>query len=405
MKKYWQKIKRNLLPKQPRTLFTWRFLLPKQPANVVLYRKAFIKSLLAKPYVIRGLLNINSLLLWYLFFAWRNCFRVWKNSGKENVEITGLSSYQQFGKLLTLTLVYSVPAQCFYKFRLYQYPKKQWLSFRFNQQVFGLQAVDSPKIAKKSYKLMTNKYFFAQCLIENNLPAIPTVCCVAKGEVTKAKNIFIKRSLFLKPVDASRAEGCLLLAYNEANQRYYLKTKKTMRDEAFCRSDNCDNVKRDIVDYINQQCQSRNYLVQPLLQNAQQWGEMATTLPLFVVRLVTVFANNKVSALSAILEVPVKGEYVEIYYIDCSTGIIRIPNHCKRRADNYKNMDCVKAFFLQPIPYWQQFLAVANKAHILCQDIKTVGWDVALTDLGILILEGNIHWGQEVHQLETPLVI
>ena len=52
----------------------------------------------------------------------------------------------------------------------------------------------------------------------------------------------------------------------------------------------------------------------------------------------------------------------------------------------------------QKIPQWQEMLDHCCKAHQLCPDIRTIGWDVALDPSGVVLVEGNTGWATKVHQ-------
>jgi hypothetical protein len=51
------------------------------------------------------------------------------------------------------------------------------------------------------------------------------------------------------------------------------------------------------------------------------------------------------------------------------------------------------------LPDWSAALALAKAAHNHCTDYVFVGWDVALTPEGPMLLEGNRHWATGDFQL------
>lgn len=55
----------------------------------------------------------------------------------------------------------------------------------------------------------------------------------------------------------------------------------------------------------------------------------------------------------------------------------------------------------QIIPGWERVLDVCRRAAASLSDVRTVGWDVALTDDGPVIIEGNPVWGLPVVQIHT----
>lgn len=51
------------------------------------------------------------------------------------------------------------------------------------------------------------------------------------------------------------------------------------------------------------------------------------------------------------------------------------------------------------IPFWQQIISMCKQAALLNSDNKSIGWDVAITDNGPLLIEANNDWGARVWQM------
>ena len=52
------------------------------------------------------------------------------------------------------------------------------------------------------------------------------------------------------------------------------------------------------------------------------------------------------------------------------------------------------------IPDWQHIIALAQQAHSLLSGFVFVGWDIALTSDGVILLEANSHW--DVSSMQRP---
>ena len=52
-----------------------------------------------------------------------------------------------------------------------------------------------------------------------------------------------------------------------------------------------------------------------------------------------------------------------------------------------------------PIPFYRESVDLVLKAHKLFPSFQTVGWDVAVTPDGPLLLEGNHNWDMEMLQI------
>jgi hypothetical protein len=50
------------------------------------------------------------------------------------------------------------------------------------------------------------------------------------------------------------------------------------------------------------------------------------------------------------------------------------------------------------LPYWREVIATVNRAAPLFGDLKCLGWDLAITDTGPLLIEANYEWGVDIVQ-------
>jgi hypothetical protein len=49
------------------------------------------------------------------------------------------------------------------------------------------------------------------------------------------------------------------------------------------------------------------------------------------------------------------------------------------------------------LPHWQEARKLAEHAAVLFLPLRTIGWDLALTDDGPLLLQGNAEWDPVNH--------
>ena len=50
-------------------------------------------------------------------------------------------------------------------------------------------------------------------------------------------------------------------------------------------------------------------------------------------------------------------------------------------------------FYNFKIPYWGEVKEIAYKAQKAFYNLKSIGWDFAITEDGPVLIEGNIEWG------------
>lgn len=51
------------------------------------------------------------------------------------------------------------------------------------------------------------------------------------------------------------------------------------------------------------------------------------------------------------------------------------------------------------IPYWEEIIKMVTEAAWIVPQVRTVGWDIAVTKSGPLIIEGNDNWNKNVFQI------
>jgi hypothetical protein len=64
-----------------------------------------------------------------------------------------------------------------------------------------------------------------------------------------------------------------------------------------------------------------------------------------------------------------------------------------------KHPDSGVVFEGYKIPYYEEAVALAKRCMDSFYGLKSVGWDVAITTDGPVIIEGNDDWGLAAHQM------
>jgi len=123
------------------------------------------------------------------------------------------------------------------------------------------------------------------------------------------------------------------------------------------------------------------------------------------VRLITFIKNNEVKILGASLRIG-NGGYVDnagsggiFASIDIDTGkldSVAFDKTGKKIEKHPITNQVIKGF---QIPTWSQVIDLCKKAALKVPDVRTVGWDVALTEKGPILIEGNDRWSRAVWQL------
>lgn len=361
------------------------YLVPGKSDLVELHKQACWLSYTSKPIAVRAPLALYRLFLWYLLHAWRYCFKTWLNNRKKEVEQSNISDFKQLGQLFKLAYFYTIPPRHYYNLKLYSFPSKEWLSFVYTHELPYWHDFFSPKSSALSRRLMSDKSFFERQMQSYGVPIVPSLFTTRKGETLLKSDLFIGMSLFLKPESGSRSQGCYELHYDKERACY---TLNSLEGAEYTGED-------EILLFVNLLTEQANYLYQPVLCNSSQVSGVLNKLgfssKLATLRIITgVIDKSAISVISAIVEVKARSvnNILKTFAIDTYTGVV-----------TFDENNVIK------IEGWNMVVDAVTKAHTSCMDITTIGWDVAVTDTGPILLEGNYNWGVMVHQKHgAPIV-
>jgi len=127
------------------------------------------------------------------------------------------------------------------------------------------------------------------------------------------------------------------------------------------------------------------------------------TLP--TIRVVTCLDDRDVWVPRAVLKLPVGRAGVDNFHaggiacpVDPATGVVSagIPKDgfdwLSVHPESRIRFDGMR------LPFWREVIATVNRAAPLFSDLKCLGWDLAITDSGPLLIEANYEWGVDIVQ-------
>jgi hypothetical protein len=147
--------------------------------------------------------------------------------------------------------------------------------------------------------------------------------------------------------------------------------------------------------------ENRTLLVQPALSNhpALRAGSNAN---LATARLVTgLSTDGDVFPICSFIyfaqtDQIIPDRYVSVTLIDVASGRLTSgPHEISGAKSNHPVSDSVDAYTL---PDWETALRHAKTAHRACSDFAFIGWDIAFTAQGPILLEGNANWSADEYQ-------
>ncbi len=300
---------------------------------------------------------------------------------------TGKSRSWQVMEQLWFGLIHALPPVAYYTYELYRPERRRWVDHYLHQH----EASALLPYLNQDYQhaAMVDKAQFAQLCTQHQLPTVPTLgYCVAGESIWLAP---VRADIFVKPRDGVRGEDTMhwqrLAADQFQDQRGNLRTWAALVTE------------------LEELSQQQAYLVQPCLPNhpaiaALSPGALATA------RIVTGRTpTGTVETVAATFKMAWQPSIINTHGLNSP---IELTTGCLGRAYSYHPV--CPGYDTHPVtgamitgailPDWSVALAVAVQAHQLFPGYLFLGWDVAFTLQGPVLLEGNSGW--DVVTMQKP---
>ena len=379
----------------PYTMISCYFLLPKQSDAMKLHRHVMLKSWQKQPIVFWIPIYFCTWILWLSCFGWLMLIRIYLKQAKKLKQIENISLTKQLQNLFSLTFLFGVPPHFYYQFNLFRFPEKEWFNYIFTHELPAWHLAFNLNNNQKSQQIISDKYRFAQQMADAGIPTVPTMLHIPSGSTPKPEDLFRKESIFLKPSIGSQSKGCFELHYDSSTDSYTIP-----------QSQNETNPK-DLYNDILNRIKASDTLLQPLLINHETVEELCLTEELTTLRIITAYDRSTIHCISAVAEMPLENEkFWYVMKIDEVTGRL-MKGNSYRMSDKIEKYDEQFAHLPGTVwPFWNECLDICFKAHEQVSDLLTVGWDVAVTPDGPILIEGNTNWGVITAQClnNTPLL-
>lgn len=252
-------------------------------------------------------------------------------------------------------------------------------------------------------ELFRNKAWFARHCSEAGLPVVPTILELdAAREHWHAGGpgrTLSSGDIIVKPRDGLGGEGV----------RAFEKVPGGYRDPAGRELET-----RELVELGKKESQERPLIVQPRLRNAREMSRWSAGA-VCTVRLVTTRrGSDPPTLLLGLLRMPTTDPVVDnmhrggiVATIDPASGELgpalplSVPD-VMTRAFVETHPATRERIFGEQVPCWDEIVQLGCRAHESCGGFHSVGWDIAVTDEGPILIEGNEGWGVMIPQFPGP---
>ena len=306
----------------------------------------------------------------------------------------GRSIWRQFIELFLLFYRHGLDAQAYYMFELYRpenWPRAGGYLTRYETKNGLLKLLTWQLPDYENRTTLDDKLVFAAFCKEIGVPTPPLLGIARDGVLTfeAGAESRLDQDLFIKPVKSKGSRGIEIFE-TIAPGRY--------RDEAGLQIDRATLVTR-----VAERSKTGALMVQRRLSNHPAIADLADQ-SLMAIRVITCLdrdaAGQQKGAIITYAFIRIITRLEPRWPVTFELGIgIDLATGCLAPAtgDKHKSLLCwwdvhpVTGAHVtgRPMPHWEEIKAIALQAHNASQGRLLVGWDIAVTPDGPLLLEGN----------------
>jgi hypothetical protein len=348
-------------------------------------------------------------LIWPFFFAFHSV-KYTCRLGDRVRRATGKSLLRQMAEQFSISLRYSISPKKYYVFELFRSERYKNARHYIARYEFkgGLHTFLETRIENPTRRILNDKAAFFRHCQQHGIATMPTFLVVTQDgsteQLTPFEGILPARNLFFKPLSGRGGRGC---------ERWLYQGDGSYRDQNGTILSAAELMAR-----TKQNAAAQTMLVQEAMRAHEELRELAVNV-LTSCRIMSV-KNERggFEATHAVFKSSTKREAIVdnfhkggvVSRVDIKTGRLG------PASDAGVGEPCVW-YDAHPLtgaqikdrilPQWQETIDLVCKAHAAFPDRITVGWDVAITDQGPVIIEGNVQSGcdmiQRTHDLPAGI--
>lgn len=317
----------------------------------------------------------------------------------------GLS--KQFRYLTMDHLRYKMLPEGFYMYRHYLPANRRVPADHFDfLQILPMQQylIDCAKC--EDFPLLRSKHLFARRCSEIDLASVPLLAEFDGGEMIShlggSDEVFPQADLFSKPSEYWCGIGANLWACKGPNSYTNVQSGETFNMDGLTKKLTADS-------------KSGRIVLQEKATNHSSMIGRITTGGLATIRFVTCKSPlGSVECLPPAIRMPIAGAIVDNIAqgglaapIDMASGKICGPAIQKDKEIGIsifeKHPDTDVEFTGFQLPFWEEVLDLAMRAHLAFPSMPFVGWDIAILQDGPVVLEGNSWWDVDLTLLPNRI--
>ena len=314
-------------------------------------------------------------------------------------------------EILLARVRYGLGPRFYSLYRLWRKPRAEWADYIDDHRNKPWMHELNP--SEHRYRLDDKLAFFQHC-VESGLVTVPVLGVISgpgrpanapAPEVAGPEELaaLLDRypdGLFIKPAGGSHGEGAFSVQRRGSGIGFRGATGTAAELYEYCRSRAAGHEGR--------------LIVQPRLRPARALLAIMSSHGLGTVRAVTCLQGERVRLLAASLRIPVGASDADNFLhgasgnlvagIDSFTGRLLQGLGSTRRdwpeivpVERHPETGTVIEGF--QLPFWAELVALVSRGQRAFTGLRTIGWDVAISDMGPVLVEGNGAYDTDLLQI------
>lgn len=333
-----------------------------------------------------------------------------QTTGRDVAKRFGVSEGRQLREMLYYYRRLGTAREEYYSFELYRPDRNREDKLKYLSQAAWRRL--TPLVNKRGARFMVHrKSVFGSLLRGWALPAAPEIALIdvpprfpfddwRQREAETLRRVYDvagTQGIVIKPDSAEWGLDILVFTGLEGGELVHTTGKRyTLQQlhEALCKQQLRGGSRPRTGRFVFQ----RRLLAHPQLRAFHP-----LTLP--TIRVVTCLEDEEVWIPRAVLKLPVGRAGVDNFHaggiacpVDPETGVVApgIPKSGFEWLSQHPETGL--RFEGMRLPFWSEAIATVKTAAPLFSDLKCLGWDLAITDSGPLLIEANYEWGVDIVQ-------
>ncbi|KON82162.2 hypothetical protein PA01_11690 [Azoarcus sp. PA01] len=277
-------------------------------------------------------------------------------------------------------------------------PRTDWPEFIID---VGLKKIMRRINAPEDREIVNDKLRFFRHCEANALPSIPILGAIDRTSEDPTLN-GVDNSLWVEQMGSAPDRVFIKLIDGTWGIDAFIAERRGNDNWRFCER---NGAAADLHAFCLERLKGRRgWIVQPLVRSHAQLHRIMSSHALGTIRAVTFIENGIVALPYAVLRIPVGKNRADNFShgasgnlvapITMETGIVGVARGSKRKdwpemMDVDVHPDTQNRISGFALPFWSELKKLIVAAHKSLPNLATLGWDVAITDSGPLIVETN----------------